>query len=108
MFEKGHKITRTGASRKIDATAVLKRESYLEAALSAPMSRGRDLYVKYVQNNTILTPMQAIVAQCAHCSGWYVDGKVDCDCPDCPLYLYMPYGKYRKPRVQGKTKSSEV
>jgi len=38
-----------------------------------------------------LTRAQAILAACYDCSGYYSDGRADCDMPDCPLYGYMPY-----------------
>lgn len=38
-----------------------------------------------------LTARQAILATCYGCMGMYVDGRVDCNIPDCPLYPFMPY-----------------
>jgi hypothetical protein len=108
MFEKGHKVRRNNdPSNNVDTTktlskTVLKHGSYLEACQTAPKSKGRDLYVKYIMENARLSFKQAITAQCAHCMGWYVDGRHDCECPDCPLYPFMPYGKYRKVRIQSK------
>ncbi len=49
-----------------------------------------------------LTNRQAIIAKCADCMGLYVDGKLDCQIPDCPLYPLMPYGKAWKGRPKGK------
>lgn len=43
-----------------------------------------------------LTPTQAIVGKCADCMADYVDGRIDCNSPECPLYPWMPYGT--KPR----------
>jgi hypothetical protein len=34
---------------------------------------------------------EAIKAACYSCCSGYVDGKVDCGIPDCPLHPYMPY-----------------
>lgn len=33
----------------------------------------------------------AILAKCHDCTGYYADGKVDCEVVKCPLYTYMPY-----------------
>jgi hypothetical protein len=38
-----------------------------------------------------ITRKAAIESKCHECSGYYVDGKVDCQVPGCPLYQYMPY-----------------
>jgi hypothetical protein len=38
-----------------------------------------------------LTQRQRIHAKCYDCMGGYRDGKVDCQCPNCPLYALMPY-----------------
>lgn len=40
-----------------------------------------------------LTRGEAILAKCYDCCGYYLDGKVDCQIPACPLYSFMPYGK---------------
>jgi len=34
---------------------------------------------------------EAMLAKCAECMGGYADGRVDCKCPECPLYTYAPY-----------------
>lgn len=108
MFQKGHVISRvrdpSKPARVIKTLTkeVLKHAKYLPDALAAIKSRGRDLYVIYITKNALLSPLQAIIAQCAHCNAWYIDGKQDCENPDCPLYPYMPYGQYRKVRIQSK------
>lgn len=33
----------------------------------------------------------AILAYCYDCMGFYEDGRMDCNCPKCPLYPWMPY-----------------
>jgi hypothetical protein len=38
-----------------------------------------------------LTQRQGILAKCSDCMGNYRDGRVDCQCPNCPLYAWMPY-----------------
>jgi hypothetical protein len=38
-----------------------------------------------------LTQRQGIHAKCYDCMGGYRDGRVDCCCPACPLYAWMPY-----------------
>jgi hypothetical protein len=109
MFQKGHTISNHRDAQnpakaiKTLTKQVEKHGKYLPAAKQAAKSRGRDLYLLYVEKNAALTTKQAIIAQCAHCMAWYADGRQDCECPDCPLYPYMPYGQYRKVRIQSKT-----
>jgi hypothetical protein len=38
-----------------------------------------------------LTPLDALLAKCYDCQGFYLDGKRDCECPSCPNYSRMPY-----------------
>lgn len=56
----------------------------------APKSAGRDRLLKYLSGER-LAPVQAIKAKCCDCMGFFYDGKLDCEIPDCPLYPYMPY-----------------
>lgn len=42
-----------------------------------------------------LTRNEAILAKCCECCGGYVDGRVDCVVPRCPLRPYMPYALCR-------------
>lgn len=34
---------------------------------------------------------EAILAKCYDCMASYIDGRQDCEIPDCPLYRWMPY-----------------
>jgi hypothetical protein len=76
-------------------------QGILASAKSAPYSKGRDLWVQMAENGKILTTTQAALAKCAECCAFYVDGKSDCGIWRCSLYRKMPYGKYRKIRIQG-------
>jgi len=42
-----------------------------------------------------LTQRQAILAKCAECMGNHIDGRIDCQMPECPLYPFMPYGSFK-------------
>ena len=55
-----------------------------------PKARGNKEFKKY-QMGDRLTQRQAILAKCADCMGFYFDGRIDCQLPDCPLYPYRPY-----------------
>ena len=44
-----------------------------------------------------LTPREAILAACYSCMNGYVDGKVDCELMECPLYPLMPYKEKNTP-----------
>jgi hypothetical protein len=46
-----------------------------------------------------LTPKQAVLAKCYDCAGYYADGKVDCNMPQCSLQPFMPYNKNRVKRT---------
>ena len=70
--------------------------------LRAPVSRGLKLLISHLFDDARLSTKQAILAQCCQCMGYYSDGRDDCDCPACPLYKYMPYGKHRKVKKQAK------
>jgi len=53
-------------------------------------ARGQKELLKHL-NGEKLTFRQAIIANCYDCMGYYVDGKVDCELKDCPLYPFMPF-----------------
>jgi hypothetical protein len=65
-------------------------ETFLKRVEGSKASRGVGLIKKYY-SGLILTPRQAILANCAYCMGYYADGLNDCECPACPCYFYMPY-----------------
>ncbi len=54
-----------------------------------------------------LTNRQAIIAKCADCMCLYVDGKEDCQMPDCPLYPVSPYGNHPVFKSRASHKVSE-
>ena len=68
---------------------------------TAPLSAGREYLKKHVSGNN-LSAKQRGVGHCCECMGYYVDGKMDCECPWCILYPLMPYGKMRKMRKKEK------
>ena len=55
-------------------------------------AQGKNQLKKHLDGKT-LTRGQALLAKCYECMSGYVDGRVDCEIPDCPLYQYMPYKK---------------
>lgn len=63
------------------------RVSTLDSAKASP---GRDYLKKYYSGGK-LSARQAAIAQCCSCMGYYSDGKIDCECPICSLYPFMPY-----------------
>ncbi len=54
------------------------------------MSSGKTALLKYLRGEPIHRAA-AVKAKCCECMGYYADGRVDCENPDCPLYPYMPY-----------------
>lgn len=61
---------------------------------NSPLSSGRTRMLKFLENKK-LTRGEAVTAKCFECCGGYIDGRNDCCIEDCPLYQYMPYGKYK-------------
>lgn len=62
---------------------------------TCPASGGKNALIK-LYGGIPISKREAILAKCCDCSGYYVDGKVDCEVPWCSLYPHMPYGKMRK------------
>lgn len=75
-----------------------------ESVESAPLHRGKKELLDHL-SGIQLTASRAIIAKCYECNGYYVDGAEDCRMPDCPLYLFNPYGKgtRKKRKVSPKT-----
>jgi len=58
-------------------------------------ARGRTELIKYL-NGGKLSRKEAMAAMCYDCTGYYSDGRVDCELPSCPMYGWMPLkGKKR-------------
>ena len=60
-----------------------------------PRRRGRKELIRHLKGERI-TRGEAIKARCYECLGYCVDGAVDCEMPECPLYGYMPYRNKRE------------
>ena len=54
---------------------------------------GPKKYLHRYQMGERLTPGQTFRAKCCECMGDFVDGRMDCEIPECPIYPFMPYGK---------------
>lgn len=65
-------------------------ESYLKSVENGTMAKGKNLLLKYLKGGR-LTQRQAIHAKCYDCMGFFVDGRMDCKSPQCPLYPWMLY-----------------
>ena len=55
-------------------------------------SKGKKELIKYLEGGK-LTYKQAVQGKCFECMGYCIDGLLDCEIPDCPLYRFMPYRK---------------
>ena len=64
----------------------------IDVLQTAPTSSGKTYLLKHFKGED-LTRGQAIKAKCADCMGLYIDGRIDCEISECPLYPYMPYRK---------------
>ncbi len=61
----------------------------------APSSRGKTALLKHWKGEH-LTQRQAILAKCCDCTGYHVDGRLDCRVAACALYPWMPFRDDRK------------
>jgi hypothetical protein len=86
----------------IRENAILRTKELSGELDTVPYSPGSK-YLKIHYSGGKLTARQRILAKCADCACYYVDGREDCEVYWCPLYPYMPYGKLRK-RYAKKTK----
>jgi len=59
-------------------------------------------YARKYRSGEQITLGQAVLANCAECMGWYVDGMRDCECPECPIYHWMPYRAERRAKTRAK------
>lgn len=53
---------------------------------------------KIIPRKPPLSPISSIKSKCKDCMSDYVDGRLDCEIPDCSLYYWMPYGQLVKSR----------
>jgi hypothetical protein len=81
-----------------------KLESLKKVGMKAT---GQAELVRYWRDGKALTQQQAIKAKCYECCGYYADGKVSCDMPDCPLFAFHPYNPNKR-LVRVKAKPKEV
>jgi len=77
-------------SKIIPLNATREAFQRIDYIRTSPKSSGNSFLAKHL-NNERLTRNKAIFAKCADCMGFYVDGRVDCKIPLCPLYPFMPY-----------------
>ena len=59
-----------------------------------PKAKGNKELKKHLLGDR-LTRRQAMLAKCADCMGYYIDGRLDCQMPECALYPFMPYGTFK-------------
>jgi len=55
-----------------------------------PKAKGKKEYVAFLKGKE-LTPMQAILANCYECTGYYIDNRKDCKSDYCPFHPFMYY-----------------
>ena len=71
----------------MNETTMKKLETIETMGTSA---RGKSELINHL-NGKRLTRNQAIRAMCYDCTGFYADGRLECELSDCPLYGFMPY-----------------
>ena len=67
-----------------------ERHRLIAECETSPISSGRTQYLRFL-NGEKLTYREALLAKCAECCCFYVDGRYDCEVSSCPLYNSMPY-----------------
>jgi len=70
--------------------AFLLASQQLKIIQTAPTSSGKTFLLKHYAGER-LARWQAVAAKCCDCMGFYIDGRIDCQVPGCPLYLFMAY-----------------
>lgn len=111
-FKKGHSFRSKGVikRRSFNLPSIINdmfpsrethRKSKVEVLSAAMASPGKNILNQYLTGGATLTARQAIIGQCCECSGFYADGKLDCENPLCSLYPFMPYAAHRK-RLKSK------
>ena len=55
-------------------------------------SKGKRHLVRHL-NGEKLTRKEAMDAACYDCMSYFVDGQVDCELPNCPMFGFRPYKK---------------
>jgi len=59
------------------------------------VAKGKRELIKHLRGEQ-LTFRETLLAKCYDCLGYYRDGKMDCNVPNCPLYQFMPYREETK------------
>lgn len=65
-------------------------------------AKGRSELIKHFEGQR-LSLRQAVYARCYDCTGYFADGKVDCNMPHCPLHPFMAYNENRLKRTNSKS-----
>jgi hypothetical protein len=55
-------------------------------------ARGKRELIAFLRGGT-LTMKESILVNCYQCTGFYLDGRKDCEVEGCPLHVLMPYRK---------------
>lgn len=62
----------------------------IESIERSPLASGKRELLSHMQGKP-LSRMQAMKAKCFECCNGFIDGRVDCRIPSCPIYPWMPY-----------------
>ena len=65
-------------------------------------SKGKTQMLRHLDGEK-LTRNQAIVAKCFDCMGMFIDGRLDCRMPNCPLFPFRSYKDSLKPVIKPPT-----
>lgn len=65
-------------------------------------SKGKTQMLRHL-DGIKLTRNQAITAKCFDCMGMFIDGRLDCKMPNCPLFPFRSYKDSLKPVIKPPT-----
>ena len=71
-------------------TANERKAALLASMEDAPVTRAASCLRKHLRGERI-TQREGILAKCADCMAYFVDGRYDCENSVCPLYPWMPF-----------------
>lgn len=93
-----------------DPTSIINRKSpntlareqlYKEVEEKGAKGEGKKEYLKFLKGEPI-TPREGQKAKCYDCMSWFLDGKIDCINPLCPLYPFFIYNKTDTSQKKGR------
>ena len=84
----------------------MDKDNYRKQVEGAPHAQGKRELLKFLDGGR-MTLSEAIRAYCFDCTGFFDDGRLDCENDLCPLHPFMPYNKDRQKARKGNPNAAE-